>query len=242
VEGSNRVIELTIDTHFRGMTPLSDVQSSHSFEYAYLLCELTSRTLTYVSCIAISGLASHPFGSWQPKGGEKKFMWIRDALPRDIRGMRTIIWGYDSRLRSSRSSQLVPDLAKKFINQLQTYGWGSQSARPMAFLAHSLGGLVLKEALVQLHEISNEGYKDILALMKGAVFFGVPNMGMVQQHLEHLAVNSPNIHLLEDLGRGSSYVTDLSRRFREFRASSLYTELQFFWAYETKWSPTVKVS
>lgn len=32
------------------------------------------------SCVIISGLASHPFGSWQPRGSDKFSKWIRDDL------------------------------------------------------------------------------------------------------------------------------------------------------------------
>lgn len=46
---------LVLDTHFKGITVLHDpAPGKHTAD-----------------CIAISGLASHPFGSWQPHGRDK---------------------------------------------------------------------------------------------------------------------------------------------------------------------------
>ena len=38
-------------------------------------------------------------------------MWLRDALASDVRHMRVILYGYDSRLASSHSIQTVDDIA-----------------------------------------------------------------------------------------------------------------------------------
>lgn len=191
------------------------------------------------SCIAISGLASHPFGSWQPKAGDKTFMWIRDTLPKQLEGTRTIIYGYDTKLYESRSFQNIPDLAQDLINHLLACGWGSQSSTPIAFLAHSLGGLVLKEALVQLASQSNEEYGDLLNLVLGAVFFGVPSLGMKQSHFRTIVRNNPNQALVDDIAPYSPYLQDLAKKFA---GNSLDSRIKSFWAYETLESPTAIVS
>ena len=96
-------------------------------------------------------------------------MWIRDGLPKDLKGTRTVIYGYDTKLHDSQSFQSISDLAGELINQLQAYGWASRSAKPVAFLAHSLGGLVLKEALIQLANSTDEAYKSLLSIVRGIV-------------------------------------------------------------------------
>jgi alpha-beta hydrolase superfamily lysophospholipase len=166
-------------------------------------------------------------------------MWIRDALPKHLSGMRTVIYGYDTKLGSSKSFQLISDLAQALINQLQTYGWDLQSAKPVVFLAHSLGGLVLKEAMVQLDNSSNEGYKSLLSLFRGAVFFGVPNLGMEQSHFRTVVHNNPNEALVDDIARNSNYLRRLNDTFAR---SSVQSRLKCFWAYETSESPTILVS
>ncbi|KAI1098378.1 hypothetical protein F4804DRAFT_324936 [Jackrogersella minutella] len=124
---------LLLDTHFLGMTPLNDVeQEQHKFD-----------------CIAISGLASHPFGSWQPKGRDKSFMWIRDQLPRIMPDTRVSIYGYDTTLVGSNSFQSIQDLATSLIEHIKNSGWSLPSAKLLIFLAHSLGGIVLEEAFIK---------------------------------------------------------------------------------------------
>ncbi|KAJ5920625.1 hypothetical protein N7516_011483 [Penicillium verrucosum] len=194
--------DFILDTHFMGITPLNDYEpSKHTFD-----------------CIAISGLASHPFGSWQPKEGNKTFMWIRDELPDALPGARALIYGYDTKLHDSQSFQLIPDLAIAFVNQLET-----------------LGGLVLKEALVRL--ASNNAYKRLLSNIKGAVFFGVPSLGMEQQHFHTVVGNNPNQNLVDDLARGSNYLNQLHKHFED---SYITDTIQCFWAYETLQSPTIR--
>jgi hypothetical protein len=206
---------------------------------------LGKRKLIASSCIAISGLSSHPFGSWQPKASDKTFMWIRDGLPKDIHGIRTIVYGYDTRLDDSQSFQDIPDIARGLINQLQAYGWASPSSKSVAFLAHSLGGLVLKQALVQLADSSNEEYGALLNNVRGAIFFGVPNLGMVQDSFRRIVLNNPNAKLIDDLGRNSNFIRRQDENYRRldanFSNAPIHKSFKSFWAYETLESPTIIV-
>jgi hypothetical protein len=232
------VDSLRLDIHFMGMTPMNDVESRHLFEYTCSFTKYYTR-LTVRSCITISGLASHPFGSWQPKGGDKTFMWIRDTLPKHLPGVRSIIYGYDTKLGGSQSFQLIPDLAKALITQLGTYGWNPTSAKPVVFLAHSLGGLVLREAMVELDRSLDKEYKALLELFAGAVFFGVPNLGMEQSHFQTIVDGNPNEALVDDIARGSNYL----RRLNDSSSNgSFQSQFKCFWAYETSQSPTILVS
>ncbi|KAI1311218.1 hypothetical protein F5Y03DRAFT_324179 [Xylaria venustula] len=211
---------LLLDVHFEGMTAMNDVDSlSHKYD-----------------CIAISGLASHPFGSWQPKASDKTFMWIRDALPKHIHGIRTVLYGYETRLAGSQSIEHVMDLASKLIALLIAYGWGSQSSKPVIFLAHSLGGLVLRDALRQLADARSKKYTMLLNSFRGALLFGVPNLGIEQGSFLDIAQGNPNETLIEDIGRGSNYLRRLNERFSHDPVNGDFKQ---FWAYETLESPTI---
>ncbi|KAJ8132836.1 hypothetical protein O1611_g785 [Lasiodiplodia mahajangana] len=211
---------LILDTHFKGMTPMNDVKHlSHKYD-----------------CIAISGLASHPFGSWQPKASPKTFMWIRDALPKHICGIRSVIYGYETKLAGSQSFERIPDLSSGLIALLMAYGWGSQSSKPVVFLAHSLGGLVLRDALRRIGDGSAKEYKMLWKNLRGALFFGVPNLGMEQACFRAIVQNNPNDTLIDDIGRGSNYLRELNERLSHNLTN---THFKQFWAYETLESPTV---
>ncbi|GAW20388.1 hypothetical protein ANO14919_098940 [Xylariales sp. No.14919] len=210
---------LLLDTHFNGMTTLNDVDPlSHRYD-----------------CIAISGLASHPFASWQPKGSDKTFMWIRDALPKQLHGVRSVIYGYETKLVKSQTFERITDLASKLIAILTTYGWGSRCLKPIVFLAHSLGGLVLREALRQLADGSSEEYRTLLNTLRGALYFGVPHLGMEQRSFLSIVRGNPNDTLIDDIGVQSEYLRRLNENFSYDPANSSF---KCFWAYETLQSPT----
>ncbi|KAH8894176.1 hypothetical protein GQ53DRAFT_744927 [Thozetella sp. PMI_491] len=210
---------LLIDTHFFGLTALNDVSPA---EHRY-------------DCIAISGLASHPFGSWQPHGEDKSFMWIRDVMPNYRPSTRFLVYGYDTAMVNSRSFQSIPDLSWSLISDLKANGWVSPTTKPLIFLAHSLGGVVLKQALVMLAG-SGEREKFLLSRVKGAIFFGVPSTGMVTSHLLAVVKDQPNRTLLDDLSEGSPYLHKLEK---QFGGISYDRKMRFFWGYETRKSRTV---
>ncbi|KAH6981722.1 hypothetical protein BKA56DRAFT_353183 [Ilyonectria sp. MPI-CAGE-AT-0026] len=211
---------LILDHHFRGLTPLNEVDP---------------RTHKY-DCIVISGLASHPFGSWQPHGGNKSFMWIRDELPQYLPMVRFILYGYDTVLRPSNSFQTIPDLANSLINTLKAEGWTSPTSKPLMFLAHSLGGVLLKQTLLML---AGSGQKDmfIANLVRGAIFFGVPSHGMAMNDIFAMLGDQPNKDaLVTEISRNSDYLPQLEK---QFSGISLVRTIKVFWAYETKTTRTV---
>ena len=166
-------------------------------------------------------------------------MWIRDTLSKHLPSVRSIIYGYDTKLAGSQSFQRIPDLAQALITQLQTCGWSLTSAKPIVFLAHSLGGLVLREAMVKLDKRSDKQYSALLRLFAGAVFFGVPNLGMEQSYFLSIVDGNPNEALVDDIARDSNYLSQLNKKSLD---GSFQSRFKCFWAYETSKSPTVMVS
>lgn len=84
------------------------------------------------SCIAISGLGGHAFGSFKEKGGTH--MWLCDDLPYDLPKARIIIYGYESTLHGSDSFQ---DL-EAFGSQLRTSISSIQSISQKVALCYPL--------------------------------------------------------------------------------------------------------
>ncbi|KAL6402668.1 hypothetical protein AUP68_14122 [Ilyonectria robusta] len=168
-----------LDTHFRGMTPLNDVdEDTRQFEYIFpcahhALCLLTLR----YSCIAISGLDNHPFGSWKSKRDGDTFMWLRDTLPRLRPDIRVILYGYDTTLTKSNSFKSIKDIAWSFIENLKCIT-APMKPKPLVFIAHSLGGIIFQEALVGLGDSGEGAEQDMLNRVRGGVLFGVPSKGM----------------------------------------------------------------
>lgn len=101
------------------------------------------------SIVSISGLGGHAFGSFKERDGNH--MWLRDSLPCDLRYenttepmARVMIYGYESGVRNSNSFQNLEDLATSFHSSLLALT-RAPATRPIIFIAHSLGGLIVKQ-------------------------------------------------------------------------------------------------
>lgn len=117
---------------------------------------LTLTIVILLSIVAISGLGGHAFGSFKERKGEH--MWLRDALPRDVTKekliTRIMIYGYDSRLTQSDNFQNLEDLGTAFHSFLRRLAIAG-TFRPIVFIAHSLGGLIVKQVRTLLIPIQN---------------------------------------------------------------------------------------
>lgn len=166
-------------------------------------------------------------------------MWIRDTLPNDVPGMRIFLYGYETTLTKSNSFQSVLDIALGFIGLLKiTVRPSEPGQKPsLLFLAHSLGGIVLKQAIVSLASMGRDEHS-VLDQIAGGVLFGVPSLGMNQASLLTMVSGQPNEELLKQLGEGSKYLRDLDDSFSGHSSNFSW---RMNWAYETKESPTVQV-
>jgi hypothetical protein len=164
-------------------------------------------------------------------------MWLRDKLPEDIPTFKQIIYGYDTPLTDKRSFQIVEDLALSLIKSLRFVGKTSPTAKPLIFFAHSLGGIILKQAIVILAG-SSGAEKLILQRIRGIFFFGCPHLGMEMSHLLAIVQGQPNEALVRDLSRENSYLSLLDD---QFRGVALFPQIRIISAYETKLSQATKV-
>lgn len=213
------VCEVIIDEHFDGITTLFSPVTDEEHQ---------------IDVLAVSGLGSHPFGSFVHK--EDGNMWLTNNLPRDIPAARVMIFGYESTLLHSTSHVQLDDLASPLqiaISQILR----SKNKRPLLLIGHSLGGLLVKQALIQIAEPGFEdGLPSILELITGIVLFGTPNDGLDIESLVPMVNNQPNRSLLESLSFKNSQV--LRRQRHEFSKILERTKLQLFCLYETEESPT----
>ncbi|KAF4541448.1 Protein serac1 [Lasiodiplodia theobromae] len=119
-------LSLLFDTNFLGPTPL------HMPSYEKWDLDL----------VAVSGLGGHAFGSFKARGGS--FMWLRDALPKDLPGARVIVYGTDTTLQEGNSFQNLSHLGhglRSTLNEIRA----QFADKPLVLLGHSLGGVIIKE-------------------------------------------------------------------------------------------------
>ncbi|KAI5839134.1 hypothetical protein DFP73DRAFT_562496 [Morchella snyderi] len=208
--------EATVDTHFRGLTPLNNSEKPT------------------IDIIAVTGLAGHAFGSW--RSPEMYGMWLRDFLPNDMEEneARIFTYGYDTTLSGSLSHARIYDFSMQFIEAVK----GARSrchSRPLILIGHSLGGLVIKEAIIQCFDSKDS----TLGSIAGILFFSVPHKGLADASLLFMVHGQPNENLVRDLCEGSQFLHVLDRSFGyHMNLRGMGTNIISF--YETDETPTVK--
>ncbi|KAK0729438.1 hypothetical protein B0H67DRAFT_476537 [Lasiosphaeris hirsuta] len=196
-----------------------------------------------VDVIAMSGLGGHAFGSFKQRGGNH--MWLRDALPYDLIGentnrpmARVMIYGYESTVAQSRSIQNLEDLATSFHSSLLALA-SAPIIKPVILLAHSLGGLIVKQTLIALSKSKNEDDHRLVEAVYGIVFFGVPHDGMDTSSLIAMVGDGPNRPLVDSISRINSQILSIQQReFHTALGSEGDSEIVCF--YETVESPTAQ--
>ena len=118
--------------------------------------------------------------------------WPQDLLPTTIPDGRILTYGYDSNLSHALGRPLnkapVYDIARDFLVALEAERRASPS-RPIVFIAHSLGGIVVKEMLRQASgfQLRHPHLYSVFNSTTGVVFFGTPHAGAelrgFRQHL-----------------------------------------------------------
>ncbi|KAL0633451.1 hypothetical protein Q9L58_007664 [Maublancomyces gigas] len=218
VRGTGSEFEAAVDSHFRGLTPLNDTPNPS------------------VDIIAVTGLAGHAFGSWKSHGCPE--MWLRDFIPDDLLengyNARILVYGYDTKLVGSTSDASIYEISKQFLEAVKdTRRQKTEAHRPIILIGHSLGGLVIKEALME----ADKTYHDIFRSCYGILFFGVPNRGLEITQLASMVKGQPNSHLVRDLCGRSQFLDLLHRSFcHHFRLE----DSKIISVYETKDTETVQ--
>lgn len=171
-------------------------------------------------------------------------MWLRDALPRDLSRAgvhaRVLIYGYDSRLIKSDSFEEISDLGSTFerkIVQLTQDATGSVN-RNLILLGHSLGGILVKQAIISLNKNTDTVHKKrTLERLIGLMFFGTPSQGMDIETLLPMVDGQSNELFIRTLGLSSSA---LRNQMDEFRRIFEGMNFSAYWYYETRKSRTAE--
>ncbi|KAI9767029.1 MAG: hypothetical protein M1840_005988 [Geoglossum simile] len=162
----------------------------------------------------------HAFETWTHENGT---FWPAALLAEDIPFARIYVYGYNSSIKDPKlmSTSSIKEHANILLNLLDMERSPEEgtSASKIIFVGHSLGGLVIKQALLNAHE--NPQYTAIRTATFGLVFFGCPHhgakgveLGMVAATLAKFVSNGrASNELLESLRDNSLFTKEMSDRF-----------------------------
>lgn len=180
-----------------------------------------------VDVIAVHGLDPlanplHAIHTWSAVNGN---LWLRDFLPERNPRIRVLLYGYNSSAAFHTSATGINGAAENLLSYLRLERQQDQE-RPIVWVSHSLGGLVVKRAIINAY-ITGDYYESIHDATRGVVFFGTPHRG---GHLATLGDRMAKIcravsgnvrnDIMEALRTDSMFAGDLNKDFAR-RAKAL---------------------
>ncbi|CAI7635986.1 unnamed protein product [Penicillium viridicatum] len=177
--------------------------------------------IVFVHGLNPSGRNDHAFQTWTHSNGT---FWPRDFLAEDIPYSRVFVYGYNSNIThpQTMSTASIKDHANTLLNLLDMERGPQTSSVPpkVIFIGHSLGGLVIKQALLNAKE--DPKYTSIRSATSGLVFFGTPHRGAKAVELGKIAARvarfvskgHANNDLLDCLEHNSLFTRQMTDRFR----------------------------
>ncbi|KAI9801835.1 MAG: hypothetical protein M1825_003208 [Sarcosagium campestre] len=116
----------------------------------------------------------------------RSVFWPLDLLTKDFPNVRIFTFGYDSHPTNwfkGPTMQLdIFSYGESLLNGLEARRRENPD-RPLIFIVHSLGGLVLKEALRRSRSSSEQRLRAIHLSTKAIIFFGTPHRGVSYMNL-----------------------------------------------------------
>ncbi|KAE8371208.1 lipa and NB-ARC domain protein [Aspergillus bertholletiae] len=138
-----------------------------------------------VDIVFVHGLNGHPYNTWATAGNPPVF-WPADLLPEVLAPsrVRILTYGYNANVASftdGASRDRIHHHAETLASGLAANrNLRNCSDRPIIFVCHSLGGLVIKRALIYCKNVSDakiQHLRSVYVSTYGILFLGTPHNG-----------------------------------------------------------------
>ncbi|KAJ5726208.1 uncharacterized protein N7483_007565 [Penicillium malachiteum] len=168
----------------------------------------------------VHGLTGDRKTTWTAPG--KSTPWLKTLLPLHLEKARIITYGYDAYImrKSVASSNRLIDHATNLLSDLTNDRSDCQApSRPLIFVAHSLGGLVCKKAILLSRHNPEPHLQDVFQSTKGIIFMGTPHKGAWAADWAKIPISalglfkSTNVMLLDVLRRDSQLLESIQGDF-----------------------------
>ncbi|KAL2270544.1 hypothetical protein VTJ83DRAFT_2728 [Remersonia thermophila] len=154
--------------------------------------------------------------SWDQSDDEPWPLW----LPKDagLSRVRIFAFNYNANFRDNTTNPRIIDFSQELLSAMSAWNNGVKSGRigkfPIIFVAHSMGGLVVKGAYV-LGKLHNS-YAKMINRVTSIIFLATPHKGSTHAHLlnavlalvpnrarrpyiDELQTTSPTLHTINEL-------------------------------------------
>ncbi|KAF2435578.1 hypothetical protein EJ08DRAFT_604586 [Tothia fuscella] len=189
--------------------------------------------------IAVHGLYEGAVQTWTDR--QTNVLWLRDLFPYCAYGARILLYHYNADVLASpgeaNADEILP-YATAMVTEISAHRSAEGAyLRPIIFVSHGFGGLLVKRALVfsrerqiQVEEPLRMVYMSTFAL----IFMGTPHEGMRKQSILFLVLGqaAPPSQFVINLLEGSEMIKEVTTMFSpirgEFRISNFWEEYKTF--------------
>jgi hypothetical protein len=164
---------------------------------------------------------AHAWDTWRTPSGPTGRLWLRDDLPGQIPPCRIFIYEYNSAAVYGTSRATFIDKANDLLESVRMERVGVPRSRPIIFLGHTMGGLLIKQALI--NGKSNPRRQDIMDATYGLCFFATPHGGgertrvRLRRSLANLAIKAglkKGDNVIEALKPGGMFAETIAEQWR----------------------------
>ncbi|KAI0805388.1 ribonuclease-like protein p/mrp subunit [Xylaria sp. FL0064] len=200
-----------------------------------------------IDIVAVHGINGDAFNTFSAKSNNRFWLSDHDMLPRDVRNSRIMTYRYlasVATLLGGTSSDRILQHAQTMIAELVAdRELEDATERPIVFVCHSLGGIIVKRALV--YSASRTGnhinhLRSIYISTYGILFFGTPHQGSGAANLATFAQRIIDVllpsklvdsqaQLLDALKEGSEVLQEITDNFAPLMRD---LRIYFFWEQE----------
>ncbi|RDL30323.1 uncharacterized protein BP5553_10201 [Venustampulla echinocandica] len=179
-----------------------------------------------VDIVFVHGITGSQTGTWTMKNKEgKEVLWPRELLTASdqIPGSRIIMFGYDAdvvNFWAEASQNRLSDHADSLVGTLGVLRRRTKTMnRPILFVVHSMGGLVVEEGLTLSRDSSEPHVENVYKATFGVAFLGTPHRGSGLAFWADIGckflspIKRTNKALLQVLKERSETLDGIQRRF-----------------------------
>ncbi|KAI0100892.1 hypothetical protein GGR51DRAFT_341652 [Nemania sp. FL0031] len=153
-----------------------------------------------VDLVLVHGFAGDIIDTWTDKSGEEEVFWPKQLLSISLPQTRILSFGYDA----GKSVEAgIRDYARTLLGYLNVERDVNIRSRPIVFLGHCLGGLIIRQAM--RFATREEAYSSIATATKSIIFFGTPHGGGDRNGWLEIAQR------YEEYGRGCKMIDILAK-------------------------------